>query len=468
MIVRFILKALITAALGMSVALPATAELAAALLPSSRSTEVGSTVTVFSTIINAGSETATGCQIEQLTALPLSLSYQTTDPTTNASTGTANTPVVILPGQAQSFVLSITPSAFIDSTEVEFSFTCSSGTSATTIAGVNTLLLSASETPVVDIIALSATAQNTGLLALENSVGAFALATINLGTADSITVTADTGSQLLPVTLTLCETDPETGACLTNPAASVETTVSAGGTPTFSVFSNATGAIANNPALNRVFVRFTDSNGVVRGGTSVALENQLAIDAPALSANTISALSEGLNGLTLANTQAAGSSNTPFFGNTGSEVFSLALSCPTGQILFNGTVNQDQQGNSNSEIIITYDNCEGLNGTVDVSSSTTLVGTVATFASTQNGSYSSNECSEITVNNIQTTATFDLESLFLTPIGSMPEVIDLSDQTVFTTSGSISGVCNGEAFNCSLEEGHDLENQPALANSCST
>ena len=275
------IPALAAAAVSASVTLPATAQLAAALLPSSRSAEVDSEITVFSTIINAGTETATGCQIDQLSALPLNVSFQTTDPETNLTTGTPNAPVDILSGESQSFALIITPTAVIDSTHVEFSYTCTSGESAETFSGVNTLLLSASDTPVVDVVALAATAENSGVLTLDDSIGAFALASINLGVTGTVTVTADTGDENLPLELSLCETDPINGSCLATPTKSVVTDIASGESPTFSVFSSAfsvftssIGAIDIDPAINRVFVRFTDSDGIVRGGTSVALENE--------------------------------------------------------------------------------------------------------------------------------------------------------------------------------------------------
>ena len=75
--------------------IPAQANLAAAVLPSSRSTEIDNTVTVFSTIINAGRETAVGCSVQNLSGLPFTLDYQTTDPSDNEPTGTINVPVDI-------------------------------------------------------------------------------------------------------------------------------------------------------------------------------------------------------------------------------------------------------------------------------------------------------------------------------------------------------------------------------------
>jgi hypothetical protein len=61
---------------------------------------------------------------------------------------------------------------------------------------------------------------------------------------------------------------------LANPAASVTTTIAANATPTFSIFGTASGAIPFSPANSRIFVQFSDSTGVVRGETSVAVETQ--------------------------------------------------------------------------------------------------------------------------------------------------------------------------------------------------
>ena len=52
----------------------------AAVLPGSRSVQVGATATAFATIINVGSVTATACSLSLLTSLPVTFAYQTTDP----------------------------------------------------------------------------------------------------------------------------------------------------------------------------------------------------------------------------------------------------------------------------------------------------------------------------------------------------------------------------------------------------
>lgn len=141
---------------------------------------------------------------------------------------------------------------------------------------MNTFLLSASSTPVADIVALSATPLNDGIVHIPDtgSPGAFAVATVNLGASELITVTADAGGGALPVNLSLCETNPATGVCTNPPTPAVETTttVNTGETPTFAVFLAATEQITLDPATNRIQVSFLDNGGITCGSTSVAVE----------------------------------------------------------------------------------------------------------------------------------------------------------------------------------------------------
>jgi hypothetical protein len=144
------------------------------------------------------------------------------------------------------------------------------------ITGVNTLLLSASNTATPDIVALAATATPTLTAVIPGATGsvAFSVATVNVGSSGAITVTADTGGNPLPLSVFICQTNPSTGSCLAPPASSVTTTISAGAAPTFSFFVNGMGVVPFNPASNRIFARFRDANLLVRGGTSVAVRTQ--------------------------------------------------------------------------------------------------------------------------------------------------------------------------------------------------
>jgi hypothetical protein len=141
------------------------------------------------------------------------------------------------------------------------------------VPGVNTLLLSASAAPVPDIVALAETASNDGVLHIPGSsaANAFAVATVNLGAPAVITATANTGAVSLPLALSICQTDPATGQCLGAAAASAATVINANATPTFAIFATATGSLPFLPSTNRIFVAFSDANGIVRGSTSVAV-----------------------------------------------------------------------------------------------------------------------------------------------------------------------------------------------------
>jgi hypothetical protein len=194
----------------------------AALLPASRSVEVGNPATAFATIINSGTAVAQGCKIVPLSVLPSGFAYQTTDPATNALTGTINTPVDIPPGGSQSFVISLTPNGAFPPVSTQFSFFCANAPAAPPTVALNTLLLSAATTPVPDIVALAASS-DPGVVDLTGSshTGVFAVATVNVGAAGQISVSADTGNATLPVTITVCQTNPMTSVCLAPPSSFV-------------------------------------------------------------------------------------------------------------------------------------------------------------------------------------------------------------------------------------------------------
>jgi hypothetical protein len=253
-----------------------TTSVVAALLPSSRSVQVGVPATAFATIINTGQAIAAGCSIAPLTSVPALFVYQTTNPATNQVTGFPNTPANIAAGAAQSFVFAITPTAPIAPTDVQFSFDCANTESAPINIGLNTLLLSASNTPVPDIVSLAATTTNDGIVNIPgtNGTGAFAVATVNVGASGNITASADTGSASLPMVINLCETNPANGQCISAIGPTVTTQINANATPTFGIFLQGNGNVPFDPAVNRIFVRFKDGGNVTRGSTSVAVRTQ--------------------------------------------------------------------------------------------------------------------------------------------------------------------------------------------------
>jgi hypothetical protein len=109
--------------------------------------------------------------------------YQTTDLATNVVIGTPNSPANIPAGGMRTFVIALTPFAAFEATEVVFRFAGLNTEEVGTILGVNTLLLSASPTPVPDIVALAATLDNNGIVTIPGATGTgvFAVATVNVG-----------------------------------------------------------------------------------------------------------------------------------------------------------------------------------------------------------------------------------------------------------------------------------------------
>jgi hypothetical protein len=247
----------------------------AAVLPASRSVRVGTPATAFATVLNMAPAAADNCRITPTTPVAADFTFRTTDPATNEPTGGADTGATIPADGQATFVFSFTPTAAFGSTDVPLSFDCDNTDPAPVISGIDTLLLSASSIAAPDIIALAATTSGDGIVNVPvGDTGAFAVATVNAGAAGSIAAAADTGPASLPVTLAVCQTNPSTGACLAPAAPSAAVQIDGNATLTFSVFVRASSPVSLNPAVNRVFLRFYDLAGGVRGATSVAVRTQ--------------------------------------------------------------------------------------------------------------------------------------------------------------------------------------------------
>jgi hypothetical protein len=269
---------------------PEAPRVVSSVLPTTRSVQNGVTATAFATIINpaASGSTATGCGLRLGGASPAQFSYQTTNPATNAVTGTANTPVDLAAGGSQTFVFSVTSAAtFDDNTgltnpsanderNLYIEAFCTNRRSAEHTLGLNTLTFTSSATAPADVIALAATPGSSGTVVVPvtgNRTGVFSVAVTNVGASASITAMPDLGGRnILGVqALEICRTDPGTGACTTPRAASQTLTLNTNDTATFGVFVRGLGEpVEFLPAFNRVFVRFNEG-GASRGATSVAV-----------------------------------------------------------------------------------------------------------------------------------------------------------------------------------------------------
>ena len=250
--------------------------LAAAVLPASRSVQIGVPATTFATILNGGGAIAADVGITLATNIPATFTYNATDCTTNAVIAAANVPQNIPPGGQGCYVISITPTAPFGPVDVAFTFGGANTFPVAPLAGINTLLLSASVGPVPDIVAIAETPTGDGIanVSLVTATGVFAVATVNAGASAMIVTAADTGSTGLPITIALCQTDPVTSQCISAVGPSVTTMISAGDTPTFGIFISERAVVPFDPVNNRIFVRFMDAAGVARGATSVAVRTQ--------------------------------------------------------------------------------------------------------------------------------------------------------------------------------------------------
>ncbi len=254
---------------------PVQTSIVSAILPGGRSVQTSNTATIFATILNASATTARGCTIQPETPLSAGFSFQTTNPATNALTGTPDTAVDIPGNAAQSFVVAITPSPIAriaEAVTVTLRMKCANADAAPVFEGVNTLLLSMDSNPVPDVIPIAATVSNDGTVHVPGASGAafFAAASVNIGAGATLTVAPEvTGSP--PISVTLCETNATTGACLAGPTPSVATSFAPQAVHTFSAFVQANGNVPFNPAGTRIRLSFTDAGGIVRGQTSVAV-----------------------------------------------------------------------------------------------------------------------------------------------------------------------------------------------------
>jgi hypothetical protein len=125
----------------------------------------------------------------------------------------------------------------------------------------------------LDVIIATASGKNVITVPV-GGTEAFAVFAKNIGKQSdpNITVTTINTPSTLPVTVTLCETNPNNGACFAAPAHSVSiATLSGGADRTFAVFVEAHGSIANSPTANRITVQFKNAFGSVESSGSVAV-----------------------------------------------------------------------------------------------------------------------------------------------------------------------------------------------------
>jgi hypothetical protein len=252
-------------------------QLVSAVLPTGRSVGATGIASAFATMINSGSDAATGCR-PVIAGLDASrFSFQTTN-AQNQLIGMPNTSVNVAAGAAQSFVFGITANGDQAPVDVMVDFQCANRRAATPISGLNTFLFGSSTTPVFDILTIGATPSADGVLRLGGVgvAGAFATAAVNIATATgTVRIEPSFTGTVAGVTLTVCDTTGRAdGTCAAAPTAQLTRSLASNSPITFAVFATATNAVAFEPARNRIRISLRDSANAERGGTSVALTTQ--------------------------------------------------------------------------------------------------------------------------------------------------------------------------------------------------
>ena len=220
------------------------------MLPVSRSVQVGHSATAFATVLNPGLTPAYDCGLG-IAGMPVgNFLYQATDPVTNAVVGRVN-PILDVPaGGAQTYVFAVTPTAVVEPQQVKLSVKCANHRPVPEIIGVNTVLFSASLTPVPDIVALGGDGhqrrhcerpweqRNWSVCRGHGERGGY-WNNHSIGGHRRIDITSEH--------LSLSDR-PSHGQCISAIGPSVTTQINANATPTFGIFVQGNGNVPFDPA----------------------------------------------------------------------------------------------------------------------------------------------------------------------------------------------------------------------------
>jgi hypothetical protein len=254
--------------------------LRSSVLPTSRFVATGSAATAFMTVINPNQVDGTNCIIEHHGPYRDSFTFQRTDPNTNAAIGNVNDAVTIPAGGYQTYVISLTPSADVSDVRFVPYASCDNIPMPLVAPGLNTIDLGSDAAGGPDLIALAATLGNNGIVDVPaNARGVFSVATINLGGAGDVTVSAQSLDPDLPATGQVCQTDAG-GACMAPPANSLTLNIGPNETPTFGVFVRTNHVTPFSARQRFQFQMRVGNPGELRGSTSVAVRDQGSLAPP--------------------------------------------------------------------------------------------------------------------------------------------------------------------------------------------
>jgi len=238
------------------------------LLPTSRSVSVGTLATIFHTLVNGGNIPAENVTLMMGNQPAGTFAYYQTDCQTNVVIGSIN-PILDIPASGIiCYVLMFTPTSSFDATNVDIRAEMNSLPITDVYPGINTWLLRATASAGPDIIALTTTADLHQLACSGTNAFAVALSNVGASASGDIIVSANTGSAMLPVNITISETTPATGQIIGD---NILENVGANANRTLVVFVNFHGCINFDPAVNRIFIEFRDAANNIVGSTSTAV-----------------------------------------------------------------------------------------------------------------------------------------------------------------------------------------------------
>ncbi|MEE2567012.1 hypothetical protein [Hyphobacterium marinum] len=267
----------------------AQASISGSILPSARSTGVGTPATAFAAIANGGDAQADNCRPECFNcgpgAVDAAFSYQTTTPA-NALSGTPNTPANIPAGETQNYLFSLTPNSVFSGQAAVIDFVCDNGVRGTYRPGLTDFILS-SDPNSPDILAIASTISGDGVARITTPNGfiPFAVSAVNIGSGDppagdlsspsagnnqaTIRVYPEAGGLDLPLLYDICEAN-NLSQCIGPRGTSVSAQI--GDQPSyFVVRALGQGAgVPFFPDIVRVNVVFESQDETQRGRTSVA------------------------------------------------------------------------------------------------------------------------------------------------------------------------------------------------------
>ena len=272
---------------------PASAQpvISGAVLPNARSVPVGEPATFFVTMVNSGDQEAINCGPDLRNPDPNIALRRFELDSEGAIAGDFFDPISIPAGESRNILLELTASA--DTTgAIALRFGCNNGAAAYLPAINDVVLTSLSAGPTWDVIAVSATTTNDGVIDIAGPRrrGLMTVAATHIlpdgdsaGPAAPMRVTPRAGDFTSELDLEVCELD-ENSLCIGDRAPFLDIDMAQGEPRFFAVFARSApnAGLPFMPDFLRVSLDFADRTGpgYVRASTSAAIRSPAPASAP--------------------------------------------------------------------------------------------------------------------------------------------------------------------------------------------